>query len=57
MKDQEQNVKSWETGRTRIVEDHKFKRENELTHRAALYVRNELLKGTSLICVGLYQVF
>lgn len=36
MKDQEQNVKSWEAGRTRLLEDHKLKRENEQTHRAAL---------------------
>lgn len=38
MKDQEQNVKAWEGGRTRLIDDHKFKRENEQTHRAALYV-------------------
>ncbi|KAF2133205.1 hypothetical protein P153DRAFT_307777 [Dothidotthia symphoricarpi CBS 119687] len=36
MKDQEQNVASWESGRTRVIEDHKFKRENEQTLRAAL---------------------
>ncbi|CBX99988.1 hypothetical protein IAQ61_002798 [Plenodomus lingam] len=36
MKDQEQNVRSWEGGRARLIEDHKFKRENEQTHRAAL---------------------
>lgn len=38
MKDQEQNVKSWEAGRARLIEDQKHKRENEQTHRAALYV-------------------
>jgi len=42
MKDQEQNVRAWEGGRTRIIEDHKFKRENEQTHRAALWVRHSL---------------
>ena len=36
MKDQEQNVRSWEAGRTRLLDDHKLKRENERTHRAAL---------------------
>ena len=27
-----------EAGRARLIEDHKLKRENEETHRAALYV-------------------
>ncbi|RAR07931.1 chromatin remodeling complex subunit [Stemphylium lycopersici] len=37
MKDQDSNVKSWEAGRKNLIEEHKFKRENERTHRAALY--------------------
>ncbi|KAI4648449.1 uncharacterized protein J4E79_010071 [Alternaria viburni] len=36
MKDQESNVKSWEAGRKNLIDEHKFKRENERTHRAAL---------------------
>jgi len=48
MKDQEQNVRAWEGGRTRIIEDHKFKRENEQTHRAALSLPG-LLCGTTLL--------
>jgi hypothetical protein len=27
-----------EAGRTRLIDDHKLKRENETAHRAALYV-------------------
>lgn len=38
MKDQEGNVKQWEAGRARLVEEQNMKRENEQTHRAALYV-------------------
>lgn len=37
MKDQESNVRSWEAGRKNLIEEQKFKRENERTHRAALY--------------------
>jgi hypothetical protein len=37
MKDQEANVKSWEAGRKKLIEEQKFQRENERTHRAALY--------------------
>lgn len=48
MKDQEQNVRSWEGGRARLIEDHKFKRENEQTHRAALSLPG-LLAGTALL--------
>lgn len=36
IKDQEGNVRQWETGRTRLVEEQKMKKENEQTHRAAL---------------------
>lgn len=36
MKDQERNVKEWEAGRQRLIEDQDVKRENEKTHRAAL---------------------
>jgi hypothetical protein len=36
MKDQERNVKDWESGRQRLIEDQEVKRENERTHRAAL---------------------
>jgi hypothetical protein len=38
MKDQESNVKAWEAGRKNLIDEHKFKRENERTNRAALYV-------------------
>ncbi|KAL6706566.1 hypothetical protein ACN47E_005322 [Coniothyrium glycines] len=48
MKDQEQNIKSWETGRARLIEEHDFKRENEKTHRAALSLPG-LLEGTALL--------
>ncbi|CAO2647849.1 Nn.00g087710.m01.CDS01 [Neocucurbitaria sp. VM-36] len=48
MKDQEQNIKSWEAGRMRLIEDHKVKRENEQTHRAALSLPG-LLEGTALL--------
>ncbi|KAF1841892.1 uncharacterized protein K460DRAFT_358586 [Cucurbitaria berberidis CBS 394.84] len=48
MKDQEQNVKSWEAGRTRLIEEHKMKRENEQTHRAALSLPG-LLAGAALL--------
>lgn len=50
MKDQEQNVRSWEAGRVRLIEDHKLKRENEQTHRAALSLPG-LLDGTALLRV------
>lgn len=36
MKDQERNVKDWESGRQRLIDDQVLKRENEMTHRAAL---------------------
>jgi hypothetical protein len=42
MKEQEAHIKSWEVGRTNLIEEHKFKRENERTHRAALYVIRKL---------------
>ncbi|KAI8937016.1 hypothetical protein NX059_006239 [Plenodomus lindquistii] len=48
MKDQEQNVRAWEGGRARIIEDHKFKRENEQTNRAALSLPG-LLNGVALL--------
>lgn len=50
MKDQEQNINSWESGRMRVIEDHKVRRENEQTHRAALSLPG-LLEGTALLCV------
>lgn len=36
IKDQEGNVKQWEAGRQRLVEEQALKKENEQTHRAAL---------------------
>ncbi|KAF2853011.1 hypothetical protein T440DRAFT_445934 [Plenodomus tracheiphilus IPT5] len=48
MKDQEQNVRAWAGGRARLIEDHRFKRENEQTHRAALSLPG-LLTGTALL--------
>lgn len=36
IKDQEGNVKQWEAGRTRLIEEQAMKKENEHTHRAAL---------------------
>ncbi|KAL5114426.1 hypothetical protein ACEQ8H_007681 [Pleosporales sp. CAS-2024a] len=48
MKDQEGNVKQWEAGRARLIEDHKLKRDNETTHRAALSLPG-LLEGTPLL--------
>ncbi|KAH7380728.1 hypothetical protein BKA66DRAFT_465274 [Pyrenochaeta sp. MPI-SDFR-AT-0127] len=48
MKDQEQNVRSWETGRSRLFDEHKLKRENEQTHRAALSLPG-LLDGAALL--------
>ena len=44
MKDQESAVKSWETGRKNLIEEQRFKRENERTHRAALYVERCFLE-------------
>lgn len=44
MKDQELAVKSWEAGRKNLIEEQRFKRENERTHRAALYVGHCLLE-------------
>lgn len=38
MKDQEGNVRQWEAGRTRLIDEQNLKKENEKTHRAALYV-------------------
>ncbi|KAJ4355220.1 hypothetical protein N0V95_003115 [Ascochyta clinopodiicola] len=37
MKDQEGNVRQWEAGRTRLIEEQELKRGNEERHRAALY--------------------
>ncbi|KAF1921146.1 hypothetical protein BDU57DRAFT_38614 [Ampelomyces quisqualis] len=48
MKDQEGNVKQWEAGRERLLEDQRLKRENEATHRAALSLPG-LLEGTPLL--------
>ena len=36
VKDQEGNVRQWEAGRTRLIEEQAMKKENEQTHRAAL---------------------
>jgi len=36
MKDQERNIKNWESGRQHIIDDQKIKRETERTYRAAL---------------------
>ncbi|KAF1959816.1 hypothetical protein CC80DRAFT_533152 [Byssothecium circinans] len=36
MKDQERNMKDWEAGRQRLIDEQKAKRENEKTQRAAL---------------------
>lgn len=36
IKDQEGNVRQWEAGRTRLIEEQALKKENEQTHRAAL---------------------
>jgi hypothetical protein len=40
MKDQEQNVTSWENGRARLLEEQKLRRDNEQMHRAALHVNH-----------------
>lgn len=55
MKDQEANVKSWEAGRRNLIDEQKFKRENERTHRAALYV-DCLFYETQLTSLGLCPV-
>ncbi|KAF1932985.1 uncharacterized protein M421DRAFT_53328 [Didymella exigua CBS 183.55] len=36
IKDQEGNVRQWEAGRKRLIEEQVLKKENEQTHRAAL---------------------
>lgn len=36
MKDQEGNVRHWEAGRTRLINEQSMKKENEKTNRAAL---------------------
>jgi hypothetical protein len=36
IRDQERNVKEWQSARQRLIEDQKLKRENEKTHRLAL---------------------
>jgi hypothetical protein len=36
IKDQESNIRQWEAGRQRLVEEQALKKENEQTHRAAL---------------------
>lgn len=46
MKDQERNIKDWEAGRQRLIEDQTIKRENEKTHRAALSLPG-LLENTA----------
>ncbi|KAF1947656.1 hypothetical protein EJ02DRAFT_449133 [Clathrospora elynae] len=48
MKDQEQHVKSWEAGRKHLIEEHRFKRESEQMHRAALSLPG-LLEGATLL--------
>ncbi|KAG9192647.1 hypothetical protein G6011_11381 [Alternaria panax] len=48
MKDQESNVKSWEAGRKNLIDEQKFKRENERTNRAALSLPG-LLENTPLL--------
>ncbi|KAF2024760.1 hypothetical protein EK21DRAFT_104439 [Setomelanomma holmii] len=48
MKEQEGNVKQWEAGRERVIEDHNLKRENEKAHRAALSLPG-LLEGSPLL--------
>ncbi|KAH7400738.1 hypothetical protein DE146DRAFT_472595 [Phaeosphaeria sp. MPI-PUGE-AT-0046c] len=53
MKDQEGNVKQWETGRKVLIEDHKLKRENEATHRAALYVALNFMQTLADRCRSL----
>ncbi|KAH8732394.1 hypothetical protein GQ44DRAFT_697577 [Phaeosphaeriaceae sp. PMI808] len=49
MKDQEENVRQWDAGRTRLIDDQKLKRENEQTHRSALSLPG-LLEGKPLLC-------
>jgi hypothetical protein len=41
MKDQEGNIRQWEAGRMRLIEEQSLKKENEHTHRAALYVLHD----------------
>ncbi|KAJ8114929.1 hypothetical protein OPT61_g3314 [Boeremia exigua] len=48
MKDQEGNVKQWEAGRTRLIEEQAMKRDNEQTHRAALSLPG-LLDNTPIL--------
>ncbi|KAF9697262.1 hypothetical protein EKO04_005000 [Ascochyta lentis] len=48
MKDQEGNVRQWEAGRTRLIEEQGLKRGNEQTHRAALSLPG-LLENTPLL--------
>lgn len=36
IKDQEGNVRQWEAGRQRLIEEQALKKDNEQTHRAAL---------------------
>jgi hypothetical protein len=57
MKDQAIAVKSWEAGRKNLVEEQKFQRENERTHRAALFVTQVTSYTTWLTFTDLYQVF
>ncbi|KAJ4993095.1 hypothetical protein SVAN01_01447 [Stagonosporopsis vannaccii] len=48
IKDQEGNVKQWEAGRTRLIEEQAMKKENEHTHRAALSLPG-LLENTPIL--------
>ncbi|USP73785.1 uncharacterized protein yc1106_01059 [Curvularia clavata] len=48
MKDQEANVKAWEAGRKKLIDEQKLLRENERTHRAALNLPG-ILEGTELL--------
>jgi hypothetical protein len=51
IKDQEQNTKNWENGRTRLMEEQKAKRENEQKQRAAISLP-VFLDNTALLRVS-----
>ncbi|KAF3034839.1 hypothetical protein E8E11_001928 [Didymella keratinophila] len=48
IKDQEGNVRQWEAGRQRLIEEQALKKENEQTHRAALLLHG-LLENTPVL--------
>lgn len=58
IKDQGGNVRQWEAGRARLIEEQALKKENEQKHRAALYFQTtKTYDFLRLILTGLCQVY